>query len=253
MDNAINHLYPDADFVFRALGDCPFIEPKIVRRACDVMHWRKAEAFLWYLPPGYLPFYGAREFPYSRSGWNRIARYARHRREEREHIDGYFNNHRREFKICYHEAPPKIFFPYNRPPYRLEIDYAEDLTLVRKIANNGPGMLAPLDEIIKWLDSHHTIATTNIHHVEKTGPSVSHTSAQYREWWGLMRNQPIVTWRNRIYTTPDKRARQIFCAANTCLLGWGLNGLLYTTNDSIIQEGFVSCKCGAGRNWERSL
>ena len=108
-------------------------------------------------------------------------------------------------------------------------------------------------DIIEWLDDNHPIATINLHLTEKTGPSISHTSSQYREWWGLMRNQPIVTWRNKIWTTPDKRASQIFCTANSCLIGWGLNGLLYTTNDSIIKEGFVNCKCGAGRNWERKL
>jgi len=42
---AIDSYYPQADLVFRALGDCPFIEPSIVQRAAHCILKYKTDFF----------------------------------------------------------------------------------------------------------------------------------------------------------------------------------------------------------------
>jgi spore coat polysaccharide biosynthesis protein SpsF len=101
--DAVVKKYQNAAYIFKALGDCPFICRTIVRRSWHVLKKTNNEMFLWYLPPYAWPLYGSREFVVKRSAWNRIA--ANATGDEREHSDLYFNRNRKQFDIVYHTEP----------------------------------------------------------------------------------------------------------------------------------------------------
>lgn len=244
MNDAIKEYFPDAEFIFRALGDCPFIETRFVIRAAQVMRAQQTEAFQWALAPDTLPVYGSREFPFSRSGWERLV--ANSSGDEREHTDAYFHKNREKFKISYHEPPQSVYFRN----YRLEIDWIEDLNMVRAIAKNI-NMDCSTDEIIRFLDRSPEISSINNMRVEKTGPLTSYEYSLRRKWMKYMNGQPIVSWDDTIWYPADEKATPVFCGSGTCLTGHGINGVLYTKGGDRILEGFIACNCGTGKYWKR--
>ena len=245
MDQAISAFMPDAQYVFRALGDCPFIETDFVARAIDVMARTKSEAFLWHLAPETWPVYGAREFPYSRSAWNKINNLAKG--DEREHIDLYFHRNRSLFKIVYHQPPPFTYFR----PYRLEIDWFEDYDLIKAIAE-GVGMDAQLSDIIDFLDKNDEISRINRERVEKTGPMSSYAYSQRRAWMKAMNGKPVTSWTDTIWKPPGEDATPVFCSSGKCMVGYGDSGVLYTkAGDRISGNAFINCTCGAGKYWKQ--
>lgn len=247
MDDAVKAHVPDATHILRALGDCPFLSVELVKRACQVMAERGAEAFLWHLPPESWPVYGAREFPYSRAGWGKIVARARGE-DERKHVDMYFHRNRSEFKVVYHAPPPPGYF---RDDYRLEVDYPEDLALVRNVAQNM-GMRAPLIDVIRYLDDNPSVAKLNREKVEKTGPTTSYERKLRRGWMKAMRGQPVVGWDGRVWEPPDQRAQPVFCDAGRCLVGFGFKGVLHYAATSQMVSGRIGCDCGAGRVWREA-
>jgi len=62
------------------------------------------------------------------TGWQRIATNSR----IREHTDLYYHDNRKLFKTIYHEPPQPTYFRN----YRTEIDYPQDLEMVRAIAKH---------------------------------------------------------------------------------------------------------------------
>ena len=108
VNDAMLKFAPNAKYLLRGLGDCPFIEPSLIARAVHVLRREGAESFLWALSPDCWPIYGAREFPFSRSGWDKIVNNARN--DEREHTDLYFHRNRGRFNRVYHDAPPNVYF-----------------------------------------------------------------------------------------------------------------------------------------------
>lgn len=245
INEAVRSLVPDAAFVFRALGDCPFIDPTIVNRSVQVMFEHKSEAFLWQLAPDTWPVYGAREFPFSRQGWNKIMSFAKN--TEREHSDSYFHKNRDKFEIVYHEPPSTTYFRN----YRLEIDWQEDLQLVEKVAENI-GMLSPTQDVIRFLDENSEIASINQQRVEITGPLTSYDYQLRRNWMRAMNGKPVVLWDGTVLHIPEKSS-PIFCNSGRCLLGYGKNGVLYKRDgDCISGDAFISCSCGTGRYWKKA-
>lgn len=235
--------YPGAEWIHRSLGDCPFIEPRIIERACTVMERFRGEAFAWFLPPDALPLlvYGSREFPVSKAAFDRLARYACG--DEREHVDLWFHRHRDRFKIIYHE-PPMAYFG----DYRVEVDTEADLEIIRQIADEV-GMLAPLKEVIAYLRKNENIANGNRHIQEKTGPKSSYEYKLRRKWYDLMSNgASVVSWDDHVWKPPSDKAPPIFCNSGQCLIGWGDGGRLHTKEGhTIAGPSRMSCKCGAGK------
>jgi len=245
MNSAINKFAPDAKYVMRGLGDCPFISPIIVSRATRTLSKMNAEAFAWHLPPNIIQrlVYGSREFPYSKDGWDKIVKNAIG--DEREHIDLYFHRNRNRFNIAYHESPPTVYFR----DYRLEVDWLEDLELVRRIADEYD-VMAELDHVIRYMDINEDISKINRTRVEKTGLSTSYNRYEMRQWFKLMQGVPVMTWDDTILQPVNERAVPIFCSASTCMLGYALDGILYRKNgDRIIGQAKIDCDCGAGRPW----
>lgn len=239
MDNALNLHYPRAKYVLRGLGDCPFMAGELIERACQVMHLQRAEAFAWALPPTTWPVYGAREFPYTRTAWERIVKNS----TSREHVDEYYHNHRAEFATVYHEPPKNVYFR----PYRLEVDWPEDLAVIRGIAANL-SMLTPLTGIIKYLDSADAVAKLNHSRVEQTGPTC-YTYEVQRSWFRNLEGQPIVGWDGQLWRAPNGKGQPVFCKAGQCLLGVAENKILFSKVARIKGDAYLNCQCGAGLHW----
>lgn len=243
VNGAVDAFVPNADFVFRALGDCPFIETDIVKRAMDVMVDRNGDAFLWHLAPDTWPIYGAREFPFSRTAWQTIVDNATG--SQVEHTDQYFHNNRTKFNVVYHEPPASVYFRN----YRLEIDWSEDLEIVQSIAKEV-GMLRPLRDVVRLLDTHPEIASINSSRIEKTGPLTTYDYAMRRKWMKAMEGKPVVSWDDTVWQIPEKAA-PIFCNSGKDVLGYAVSGVLYTKNGYMIHgKAYVPCACGSGRYWK---
>jgi len=243
MELARRQYAPQAEFIMRGLGDCPFLELSLVKRAKWSLEKHQREAFLWATEPFQFPVYGAREFPYSRSGWEKILRLSQSSSARREHPDLSFHEERQRFQLLFHEPPKNVYFR----AYRLEVDWPEDLALVRAVAE-GPGMLAPLEQIIVFLDAHPDIAQLNRERVERTGPSTYPYSLR-RQWHKLMQGQPVLRWDNAWWNPPVAGASPVFCGSGACLLGFASKGVLYTREAAIEGQAMVKCPCGAGRFW----
>lgn len=241
---------PEAKFVFRALADMPFIGVEIVDRAVEVLSkYPDKEAMLWHLPPDIWPVYGAREFPFSRSGWDKIFRRS-HTTEEREHTDMFFHRNRRGFNILYHEPPKRDYFR----SYRLEVDYPEDWAMVEAIGGKM-GMLKPLVEVIRYLDRNPEIAALNREKVEKTGVS-SYLYQQQRIWMMLMKGQPELDWEGKWWRPMNGEQTPVFCHRGH-LLGYAQHGVFYSKESEIqIEAGKVKCTaegCGSSKYWKLAI
>jgi len=240
MHAAMLQYYPQAKLILRGMGDCPFMATELIELAAQKLLSEQKDAFVWALPPWIWPVYGAREFPYSREGWERIVA----RTTEQVHVDTYFHTHRGEFNILYHEPPPSKYFR----PYRLEVDWPEDLAMVRALAKKVPPLVT-VPTVLKALDDNPQIARLNHARVERTGPSC-YTYEQQRAWMNEMRGQPIYGWDKTLWTPPSEKAEPIFCEGGICLLGYGDHGTLHRLNGDMIRgDARVSCACGAGKRW----
>lgn len=239
--------YPDTGLVFRALGDCPFISRSLVTHAARQIVRNKADAFAWAISPNVFPVYGSREFPLSLNAWRKIVRHSK----DIEHPDKYFHDNREKFNILYHEAPHNVYFR----PYRLEVDYQEDLDLIREIAQEV-GMLAPLKDVIQFLDRFPRLAQINTEQTEKTGPLSlkTYSNAKRGQWLKQMQGQPVMGWNGEWVQPPDKRASPVFCNCGH-LVGHGWQGRLYLTDGDIINSGVPSCRrCKLlVRTWKKAL
>lgn len=238
-------LYPNEKLVQRVLGDCPFLEIDLVARAREVLQITGKEAFLWYQAPHDWPMYGAREFPYRRSVWDKIIRNAQG--DELEHPDLYFNRHREDFDIVYH-APPSDVYYRNPLRMRIEVDYEADLVMVQTVARSL-GMLASLRDVIQFLDKRDRVRNINAQMIEKTGPATSYKYTEYRQWGSLMAKSPFYTWDNEwVRPLNKKEAAPIFCICGT-KLGDSYNNCLYQKGQIII-AGVVSCpQCRTPKVW----
>ncbi len=235
------------DFIFRMLGDCPFLETYLVDYAVRQLYNQRKEAFVYHLDPERWPVYGSREFPYSVEGWQKIVKESPYR----EHPDKYFHKNRQRFDILYHLPPPNIYFR----PYRLEVDYPRDLTVIKRIASQI-GMLAPLSEVLKYLDRNPSVALLNQQLIEKSGPTqlATYANADRRTWLRRMIGQPVMTWDGTIITPVSPQAVPVFCKCGHPV-GQVENGRLYLRNRTVIMEGYPRCtNCGlVVKDWKKEV
>ena len=239
---AVEQYHPTAQFIMRGLNDCPFIVPEFANRAVSLMKQYSGDSMYWVLPPFQEALYGATEFPRSRHAWDIIA--ANAQGDEREHPDIYFHRNRDKFNVIYHEPPPARYFR----PYRLEVDWKEDLELVCKLSEVY-GRLPTMEEAIATLDRDDTLYKINRMRIEKTGMSVSYLQHDRQRWWTLIRGKSIVMWDDTTWDFGED-GEPIFCKAKACLLGVVRKGKLYQKDVVIEGDAFIKCPCGAGRRWQ---
>lgn len=243
IDDARIEYAPDAKFVLRALGDCPFLDVGLVTHAYNALKENDKDAFVWATTPDNWSVYGSREFPYSVKAWKKIVENASG--DELEHVDLYFHRNRDEFDILYHEPLPNIYFR----DYRLEFDYVEDYLMINSVAKEI-GMDADLKDVIKLLD------TTDIHEinrkkVEITGPTTSYSYEQRRKWLYQMQGKHILLWKGHWLIAPSDKSTPILCKSGKCLLGYALDGVLYrkNTGDIIRGDALIKCNCKSDLIW----
>lgn len=231
-------------FLMRGLADCPFPEVGYIQHATRCLAESEKSMFLWALPPYTWPVYGAREFPLRRNAWELAARKAS-LAEEREHPDLFFHRYRSEVGTLYHEPPPPLFFR----PYRLEVDWPEDLELVRalhRLFRRWPS----LAEVIQALDGDPKLVAINAARHERTGPTVSYSSLERLGWLEDMRGQPIRLWNGSWLKPAAKEGKPIFCKAGLCFLGSYARGKLVLRDGTVLRGAAeLKCACGAGRFW----
>jgi spore coat polysaccharide biosynthesis protein SpsF (cytidylyltransferase family) len=158
LDTALRLFAPDADYVFRAMADCPFAEMGLVDWMADILHKRQADVVWIGLPDDPWPIYGARESPWSREAWDQCAE--RSQGGQCEHPGGYIYDHLQDYRVL-HTQPLRD--EYYRP-HRLELDTEKDLAVIRKIYEalwTGPGHVISMLQAIKWLDKFPDVAALN--------------------------------------------------------------------------------------------
>lgn len=243
MDYAYKRFFPEARYIQRGFGDCPFMAAELIDRSLIVMDRYHKDTFAWALEPSVIPVYGSYNFPYGRDAWERVVAEATTPRYQ-EHVDLYFFEHRDQFDTAYHEPPPSVYLR----SYRLEVDYPQDMELVRKIAQEA-GMLATVPAIIRYLDANNDIAQLNAECVERTGPSRLSYQVK-RDWMRAMRGRPIVGWDNNLWSPPGGNSKPVFCSSGKCFIGHARNGILYTRSATIEGEARIDCACGSGLHWK---
>ena len=221
IDKGYKTYYKDSTYILRALGDCPYLNTATVDRSLRVMRKYKADSFAWALAPGVLPIYGSSEFPYSLAAWQLINTHS----SIREHVDTYFHNNRAKFNTAFHVPPPTSSKLFRN--YRLEIDYPEDLELVRAVAKKV-SMLAPVEQITDYLDRNSSVALLNHARTEITGPSISYNYATQRSWLKQMAGKDIIDWDDTVWTSPSKKIRSL-CFADLDNVYWDLVIMVYCT------------------------
>ncbi len=241
-------------FVMRVLADAPLQSTEVPRRVIHCLRkYPDRDLFFYFIPSWVQPVYGSGNFPLTRRAWSTLT--ANATGEEREHPDLWLNRNRSRFKILYHEGPSNWYYAH-QDRVRLEVDWPEDLEMVRAVAEKGPGMLAPLvgkGGILPWLQQNERYCRNAKLRREKTGPTISYTNEEQGAWRNLMNKADFVlTWENVELRPPDGRALQVFCQSGQCLLGWGVDGVLHTVDGGVISHApRLGCKCGAGGKWWR--
>jgi glutamate-1-semialdehyde 2,1-aminomutase len=248
-------------YLMRISGDCPLLDTFIAARALRCLRRYGRELFLYYLPSFTWPVYGAREFPMARTAWNKIAQGATG--DEREHPDLWLNRNRDRFNVLYHQGPSNWYYAHP-DKVRTELDWPEDLELIKAVAERGPGLLAPLvnlqnheSDIMTWLGRYEQYCINARLHKERTGPTVSYTNQEESRWRRfMMRADFVITWEDQELRKPGEAERtiQVFCDSGQCLLGWGVNGTLHMVDGGIIHHaGRLACECGAGGKWWKKI
>lgn len=239
MDEAVKLHHPDARWVLRGLGDCPFMSEELIDRALEVCRARHADIMAWALPPHMQPLYGCREFPYSRAAWNRIVENS----GAREHVDVYYHSNRALFDVVYHEPPKNVYFR----PYRVEVDWPEDIAMLRALAKHV-SLLAGLERLVQIMDKHPEVTKLNRERVERTGPS-TYSYQVHRSWYENMCGKKIVGWDDTEWqNTVD--GEPIFCDGGTCLIGFAHGGEIQTRAGDLVRgNARLACACGIGKRW----
>ena len=247
MDTVVQR-YGETTHVLRMLGDMPWPATELIEYSTKRLGETGKDAFVWALDSEVWPLYGCREFSYSIRAWQKIAKESAFR----EHPDEYFHKNRKAFDVLFHLPPENFYF---RQSYRTEVDHERDLEMVRAVADEV-GMLAPVKEIVRFLDTHPDIAKINSGYAEKTGPLSLNTysNSQRRAWLMGLVNQKIMTWQGEWITPPGDGAFPVFCRCGN-LLGHGWEAKLYTRDRAVIlKNGFVRCpNCMAVKEWREEI
>lgn len=157
LDDTLQFHATDAEFVFRGLTDCVFVEPQFIDWRLDLLERRGADVVWPGLPDDPWPYYGARESPWSRRAWNETVRHSNG--AATEHPGQYIYEHLRDFRVVYTEMLPAEYYG----AHRLELDTERDLKVVRAIFDAlwEPGKVISMLEAVRWLDEHPAVAAIN--------------------------------------------------------------------------------------------
>ena len=181
MDEAIQAHLPEADLVFRGMGDCMFTEPELIDQRADILRRRGSDVVWPGLADDPWPIYWARESPWSRAAWDLAVEQSSG--SQMEHAGAWIYDNLREVRVTHTEMLREEYYR----PYRLELDTLADMEVITQIFNalwQGTGHAIPMIDVIRWLDAHPDVAEINV-----DVPLKSIT----RPRWRLFRGQSV--WR----------------------------------------------------------
>ena len=151
------------EIIVEVCGDTPLIAPDLVDRAVEVYRSGVADVVTAAVRPSYPQGCDAQVF-----GFKALAEVARTIDDPavREHVSLYFHEHPERYRIHNLEAPPSL----RLPEQRLQVDYPEDLALVREIYKRLEPLYGDsfgLDAIVALLAREPQLAAINRHCVER--------------------------------------------------------------------------------------
>ena len=158
------HAMMNSDVVVELCGDCPMIDPEIIDRAITRYHQGDCDLVTTTSPQSYPQGMDVEVFArgalqeVNATIWDPAVR---------EHVSLHFYRNRERYRIANLGAPASLA----APTQRLQLDYNEDLQVLRKIHE----ALAPvhgeaynLADILAWLEINKSVREINRHCVEKT-------------------------------------------------------------------------------------
>jgi spore coat polysaccharide biosynthesis protein SpsF (cytidylyltransferase family) len=151
-----------ADVVVRITADCPLIDPEVIDR---VLARFAAERLDYCWAEGYPNGLGDVEAVRSEALARAAAATTPSETFYREHVTTYIREHPEVFALAVELAPEKE----RRPFFRLSVDEAADLEVVRRVSEFfHPRLDFRCTDIIAFLDAHPEIAAINRHVRQKT-------------------------------------------------------------------------------------
>jgi len=190
MQGALDRNAWDAELIFRAMCDQPFLDWKGLDESIRLLQAYPDWDFVIPLAFHEEPVYGAGISPWSKRAWSAIN--ANSSGAEREHVGTWLRRNMGKMDYALLEMGHWAY-----RPYRLELDTPDDLALFRMIhkaweESPGAGGPPPLRWIIAYLDRNQQLASMNAHIRERTGTFTSFTKDEIAAWQRDYANRPIV-------------------------------------------------------------
>jgi spore coat polysaccharide biosynthesis protein SpsF len=235
MQETIDRYAWDAEYVFRALGDQPFLDWNSLDEACKLLVAYPDWDLLLALAFNEEPVYGAGLSPWTRRAWNGIA--AHSTSDEREHPGAWLRRNLTQFDYALLDLGH-----WNYRPYRLELDTPDDLALFKAIYDawsKDPKNVGepPLRWVVAYLDRNQGLANVNSHIRERTGTFTTFTRAEIDGWQRDYCNRPIV-WGEQLELVGLMQSSGKAYRCESC------NGMLVATG---IKRGDLHMKCARCR------
>jgi len=153
----------NSDLVVELCGDCPLIDPELIDLAVNTFRAGDCDVVTSAVQLSYPQGTEVQIFPFSL-----LAEVAETIDDPavREHVSLYFYEHAERYRIRHLDAPPVL----RHPEYRLQVDYPEDLALVRSIVSRLAPTFGPtfgLGAVVDLLAREPALSEINRHCREK--------------------------------------------------------------------------------------
>lgn len=153
-----------SDVIVEICGDCPLLDPDILDQAVEVFLANDVDVVATGVKQSYPQ--GTEVQIFRRQALAEIAA-TTNDPSHREHVSLYFYENPEKYNIFHLMAPQSL----QAPEIRLQLDYPEDLELIRKIYHNlipGFGQAFRISDILKLLNETPDLKRINAHCVEKS-------------------------------------------------------------------------------------
>jgi spore coat polysaccharide biosynthesis protein SpsF len=157
------HEQMNTDVIVEICGDCPLLDPEVVDLCVEAFRGNDTDVVSTVREPS-LP-QGVDAQVFRLSALKEVERTVSDP-AVREHVSLYFYEHPERYRIHHFSAPER----WRRPELRLQLDYPEDLALIRAVYERllpERGDNFGLDDVIGLLDADPALARMNAHCEER--------------------------------------------------------------------------------------
>lgn len=187
-NNALRKFAPDADYIWRVMGDCPLVDIGLVDWRADVLS-RNHSDVMTIIPPE--PTYAAQASIWSRAAWDHCAKMSSG--SMLEHPGEYIYENLGEFKTIREPGPENVYYW----DVRTELDTPADLEFFKRIWQEYPAETEQVHiesrsiytdysmsarGVLEWLQDRPEIVAINKHVELKTKSTHLHGHHRAREW-----------------------------------------------------------------------